>query len=125
MVVYLALIVLLIASMWKVFSKAGKPGWAAIIPFYNIIVELQIVGRPLWWTVLYFIPVVGFVVSLVVLADLAKSFGKSGGWGVGMLGFLGIIGFPMLAFGSSIYQGTSAGGPGAVPPAAAPTGTLA
>lgn len=56
MIIYLAIIVLMIASMWKVFTKAGKPGWAAIVPIYNIIVLLQIVGRPTWWIILFLIP---------------------------------------------------------------------
>ena len=47
--IYLAVLVLMVASMWKIFDKAGQPGWAALIPIYNVIVLLQIVGRPVWW----------------------------------------------------------------------------
>ena len=72
----------LIVAMWKVFAKAGKPGWAAIIPLYNIYVQLKIVGRPGWWLILFFIPVVNIVISLLVAIDMAKSFGKGSGFGV-------------------------------------------
>ena len=55
MIIYFAVVILVIASFWKVFTKAGKPGWAAIIPIYNIIVLLEIVGKPIWWIILFFI----------------------------------------------------------------------
>ncbi|RMF79097.1 MAG: hypothetical protein D6739_11265, partial [Nitrospirae bacterium] len=64
--VWLVLFVLLIAGMWKVFAKAGKPGWAAIIPIYNLVVLLEIAGKPVWWIILMLIPVVNFVVALLV-----------------------------------------------------------
>lgn len=72
----LAVGVLVIAGMWGVFSKAGQPGWAPIIPFYNTIVLLRVVGKPWWWLLLVFIPVVNIVVGVIVGVDLAKSFGK-------------------------------------------------
>lgn len=100
----LALIVFLIAVMWKVFTKAGKPGWAAIIPFYNTYVLIKIAGRPGWWLVLFFIPIAQIVVSVIVMIEIAKSFGKSGGFGV-LLFFLPFIGFPILAFGAATYLG--------------------
>ena len=109
LLVYLIFIVLIIASMWKVFTKAGKPGWAAIVPFYNTVVLLEIAGRPIWWLLLLFIPFVNIVFAVIVMNDLAKSFGK----GVGMtllLLFLPFIGLPILAFGSATYQGPAAGG---------------
>ncbi len=109
LVVYGVILVLMIASMWKIFSKAGKPGWAAIVPIYNIIVMLQIVGRPVWWIILLIIPIVSFVISIILCFDLAKAFGKGGGFGVGLL-LLGIIFMPILAFGSATYQGPVAGG---------------
>ena len=62
---------------WKVFTKAGQPGWAILIPFYNTYVLLKIVGRPGWWLVLMFIPLVNIVIAIIVAIDLAKSFGKS------------------------------------------------
>ncbi|AFD05810.1 DUF5684 domain-containing protein [Solitalea canadensis] len=102
--VYLAIVILVIASMWKVFSKAGKPGWASIIPIYNIIVLLEITGRPLWWIVLMLIPFVNIIVAIIVMIDLAKSFGKGTGFGIGLI-LLGFIFFPILGFGDATYQG--------------------
>ncbi|ODA34618.1 DUF5684 domain-containing protein [Planctopirus hydrillae] len=99
-----ALLVLFFAGLWKVFTKAGKPGWAAIIPIYNFIVMLEIVGRPLWWIILMLIPCVSFVVWIVILIDLAKSFGKDVAWGLG-LAFFGFIFFPLLGFGNAKYVG--------------------
>lgn len=101
---YIALIVFIIAAAWKVYAKAGKPGWAAIVPIYNVIVLLEIVGRPLWWIVLFLIPLVNIVVAILVAIDLAKAFGKSAGFGLG-LAFLGFIFYPILGFGSATYQG--------------------
>jgi len=103
----LVLVVLYIAGMWKVFSKAGKPGWAAIIPIYNIIVLLQIVGKPLWWIILFIIPFVNFVIIILVSIEMAKVFGKGTGYGLG-LAFLGFIFYPMLGFGDATYVGTPA-----------------
>lgn len=102
MLVYLAVLVLVIAGVWKVFSKAGKPGWAALIPFYNTIVLLQIAGRPLWWFFLLFVPLVNIVVAFIIINDLAKSFGKSIGWTIGLV-FLPFIFYPMLGFGKATY----------------------
>lgn len=105
--IYLALIVLVIAGMWKVFSKAGQPGWAAIIPIYNLYVLLKIVGRPVWWIILFLIPFVNFIMAIVVAIDLAKSFGKGAGLGI-VIALLPFIGYPVLGFGSAAYAGPSA-----------------
>ena len=75
-VVYLAFLVLVIAGCWKTFSKAGEPGWAAIIPIFNTYIMLKIAGRPWWWLVLLIIPIVSLVVWVVASVDIAKSFGK-------------------------------------------------
>jgi len=104
MLVMIAIIVFTIASMWKVFVKAGQPGWAAIVPIYNMIILLQIIGKPLWWIVLCMIPLVNIVIMILVCIDLAKCFGQSAGFGIG-LAFLGIVFFPILGFGSSRYTG--------------------
>jgi hypothetical protein len=110
-VVLLIFAVIMIVSQWKIFEKAGQPGWAALVPIYNMYVFSQVIGRPQWWIVLYFlaiIPVVGWIgLIVIVIMDyirLANVFGKSGGFAVGLI-FLGIIFFPMLAFGDSTYQG--------------------
>jgi hypothetical protein len=91
---------------WRIFEKAGHAGWKSIVPVYNVIVLLDIVGRPLWWIVLTLIPVVNVVILAVLYVDLAKSFGKSTGFGIGLL-LLGFIFAPMLAFNAE-YRGPSA-----------------
>lgn len=108
LVVQLAIIGVIIAGMWKVYTKAGEPGWAAIIPIYNVVVLLKIVGRPIWWVVLFLIPVVNFIVAIIVSIDVAKSFGKGTGYGIG-LALLGFIFYPLLGFGDAQYQGAAAG----------------
>jgi hypothetical protein len=100
----LAIFVLIIAGMWKVFTKAGQPGWAAIVPIYNIIVLLQIGGKPVWWVLLFLIPVVNIVIAVLVGIAIAKNFGKSDAFGVG-LGLLGFVFYPILGFGDAQYQG--------------------
>lgn len=100
----LAFAVLMIASMWKIFTKAGKPGWAAIVPIYNIVVLLEIVGKPVWWIILFLIPIVSLVIAIIVALELAKCFGKGAGFGIGLV-FLGFIFMPILAFGDARYQG--------------------
>jgi hypothetical protein len=102
--VMMAILVFMIASMWKVFVKAGQPGWAAIVPIYNVIVLLQITGKPLWWIVLCMIPLVNIVIMILICIDLAKCFGQSAGFGIG-LALLGFVFFPILGFGSARYTG--------------------
>jgi hypothetical protein len=109
-VIYLAIVVLLIAAAWRIFTKAGEAGWKCLIPIYNIIVLLRIVGRQWWWILLMLIPIVGIVVWLIVSLDLAKSFGRGGGFGVGLF-FLSFVFGPILGFGSATYAGP--GGRGA------------
>lgn len=104
---YILFIALAIVAAWKIFAKAGEAGWKAIIPFYNLYILLKIVGRPGWWLILYFIPFINLVISLVVAIDLAKSFGKSDVFGVVGLWLFSIIGHLMLAFGSAEYKGPS------------------
>lgn len=95
--------VLTIAGMWKTFTKANQPGWAAIIPIFNIYILLQIVGRPVWWLILFLIPLVNLIVSILVLIDLAKAFGQGAGFGIGLV-FLPFIFFPILGFGDARYR---------------------
>jgi len=102
---YLAFFIITAIGLWKVFEKAGKPGWAAIIPIYNIIVMLEIVGKPVWWIILFFIPLVGFIMWIIVANQISLSFGQ----GIGMtilLIFLAFIGFLVLGFGDAKYVGT-------------------
>jgi hypothetical protein len=103
MVVWLAIVVLVIAGLWKVFVKAGEPGWAALVPIYNLVVLLKIAGKPLWWLVLLLIPFVNFIALILVGIGIAQNFGKGAGFGVG-LGLLGPIFFPILGFGDAVYR---------------------
>jgi hypothetical protein len=102
--IYFAVIVLMIAAMWKVFVKAGKPGWAAIVPIYNTVVFLQIAGKPVWWIVLFFIPFVNLIIAIIAMIAFANNFGKGGGFVAGLI-FLPIIFLPILAFGDAQYTG--------------------
>ncbi len=105
---YLAFTILILAAWWKIFTKAGQPGWASIIPIYNLYVWCKIVGRPWWWLLLMLIPFVNFIIAIILLIDLAKSFGKGVGFGIGLL-LLPFIFFPILGFGSAQYEGPTAG----------------
>lgn len=107
MLLALAIAVVVIIGLWKVFVKAGKPGWAAIVPIYNFIVLLDIVGKPLWWILLMFIPFVNFVIAIIVMLELAKAFGKSVGFAIGLL-LLPVVFYPILGFGDAKYMGRPA-----------------
>lgn len=122
--VVLALSVVMIVAMWKVYKKAGQPGWASLVPFYNVYVLNKMTGRPEWffWAALasmllmfVWIPVF-YVFWLIWCLDLAKSFGRSATFGVVGLFLFGFVGWPMLGFGKDKYAGPSAGG-GATPAA--------
>jgi hypothetical protein len=102
-IVCLALVVFYVAAVWRVFEKAGKPGWAAIVPIYNAIVMLQIAGKPVWWILLFLIPVVNIVVAIMMYIAFARNFGKGVGFALG-LAFVSIIFFPILAWGDAQYQ---------------------
>ena len=105
----LAVLVFYIICMWKIFVKAGKPGWAILIPFFNTLVELQILGRPWWFLLLIiFVPVADFVIGIIMIFDTARVFGKSTGFGFGLL-FLSFIFIPILAFSDAKYIGPTAG----------------
>lgn len=101
---WLAVIVLLIAANWKIFEKAGKPGWAAIIPIYNLIVLLEIIGKPIWWIILFLIPGVNIIFAIWATNLLSKSFGKDELFTVGLI-LLSIVFYPILGFGDAKYQG--------------------
>ena len=105
MLAFLGAIVLIsIISQWRIFEKAGKPGWAAIIPIYNLYVHLKVVGKPSWWMLLLFIPIVNLFFAIKLTHLLSKSFGKDIGFTLGLL-FLPILFLPILAFSSAKYQG--------------------
>ncbi|MCP4172797.1 MAG: signal peptidase I [Fuerstiella sp.] len=104
LVVWLALVIVIIAGLWKTFDKAGEPGWACIIPFYNVVVLLRIAGKPLWWILLMLVPVANLFVTILMSIAVAENFGKSAGFGIG-LAFLGPIFYPILGFGDARFQG--------------------
>ena len=97
-----AVALFMIVCQWKIFVKAGKPGWAAIIPIYNTIVLLEITGKPIWWIILFLIPIVNIVIAIMVIHQLSLSFGQGVGMTILLL-LLPIVGYPMLAFGDAQY----------------------
>jgi hypothetical protein len=99
-----AFVVFIIAAMWKVFEKAGQPGWAAIIPIYNFYIMTKIGGKPGIWTLWCCIPFVNYVFIIWLYNMISKSFGKDEGFTAGLI-FLGFIFWPILGFGSAKYLG--------------------
>lgn len=110
-VFWLVLIAVAIVAYWKIFSKAGEAGWQSIIPIWSTIVLLKIVGRPAWWILLLFIPFVNFVVMILVMLDLGKSFGRSAVFSVFGLMIFSFIGYLILGFGSDEYIGPAGEAP--------------
>ena len=107
LLVYLIILVPMILGWWKIFQKAGKPGWACIIPFYNYIVACEIVGKPIWWFLLMICPCINFIFGIWVANLISKSFGKSEGFTVGLV-LLNPIFACILGFGDAVYLGPSA-----------------
>jgi hypothetical protein len=103
----LAFAVVVIAGMWKAFEKAGEPGWAALIPIYNLYKVIEISDNEWWWLILFFLPVINFIALLKINIDLAKTFGQGLGFGLG-LAFLSFIFWPLLGFGDYEYTGVPA-----------------
>ncbi len=101
-VIYLAVAVFYFVAGWKVFTKAGQPGWGVFVPIYNLYLVCKITGRPAWWLILFIIPLVNIVVGLILAMDVAKAFSKSSGFGIG-LWFLGFIFVPILGYGAAQY----------------------
>lgn len=98
-----ALGILMLVSIWKVFVKAGKPGWASLIPLYNAYVLLKIAGKPGWWLLLLLIPLVNLVFGFLTMLAFSERFGKGVGYALGLI-FLPFIFYPILAFGESSYS---------------------
>jgi hypothetical protein len=103
LLIRLAILVLMIVAWWKVFEKAGQPGWAAIIPFYNLYILIKIASKPGWWLILMFIPLVNLVFFFLICIGVAENFGKGAGFAVGLF-FLAFIFYPILAFGDAQYR---------------------
>ena len=103
----LGLMGVVVAGIWKAFEKAGQPGWAALVPVYNLYVMTQIAGKPGWWVILCILPCIGVIAMLLIFIDIAKAFGKGAGFGIG-LWLLGFIFWPLLGFGDAQYEGAKA-----------------
>ncbi len=103
----LAFGIFFVVTMWRIFTKAAEPGWAAIIPFYNTYVLLRITGKPGWWLIFFFVPIVNLIFAIIVYVELPQRFGKGAGFAIGLV-FLPFIFFPILAFGSAQYQAPQA-----------------
>ena len=98
LVLFMALSILMFISLWKIFKKAGKPGWASIVPIYNIYIMCEIAEKEWWYVLLSCVPFANIYAMIVLYNGMAKRFGKSGGFVAGML-LLPVVFFPMLAFG--------------------------
>ena len=107
LIIYLAIIVLVIAGLWKMFEKAGQPGWAAIVPIYNIYILTVIAEKPAWWLILFFIPIVNIVAAIMIWHGVSTNFGKDAGFTAGLV-LLGFIFIPILGFGDAQYKGNVA-----------------
>jgi hypothetical protein len=101
-IIYLAIVIFMIASLWITVSKAGRPGISQIIPIWNYIELVRISGKPLWWVILLFIPFVNIVIMIIVFHAIAQAFGKEAGFTVGLI-LLPFVFWPILAFGSATY----------------------
>lgn len=107
MILYFAIIIGVLVGVGKTFVKAGKPGWACIIPIYNVIVMLEIANKPIWWFLLMLIPFVNIVIGIIVMIEVAKNFGKGTGFGLGLI-FLSPIFWCILGYGDATYQPVAA-----------------
>jgi hypothetical protein len=101
--ILLVIMVIMLVGCWMMFVKAGQPGWGILIPIYNAYLLLKVAGRPGWWLILMFIPLVNIIVQIIVLADIARNFGKGIGFVLGLI-FLPFIFYPILGFGSARYR---------------------
>jgi hypothetical protein len=113
-VVLLTLFAFYLYVGWQLFEKADRAGWKSIIPIYNLVVMMRIVGRPGWWVILALIPGFNLIPGLIVPIDLAKSFGKGVGFGIGLILLAPVFG-PILALGGAQYQGPAAADDGTAP----------
>ena len=103
-VAFLAIFALMAVSVWKIYEKAGQPGWAALVPFYNVVVWLQLVGKPVWYLALMFVPLANLYVAFGLPFWMSRCFGKSTGFAMGLI-FLPFVFYPMLALDESRYLG--------------------
>jgi hypothetical protein len=100
--------VVIIAGVWKAFAKAGEPGWASLIPVYNMMIMSKIAGRGETYGLLCLIPCAGIIFAIIILVDFCKQFDVGGGFVAGLL-LLPIVFWPILGFGSARYIGSGSG----------------
>ncbi len=120
MLASLILAVIGMIALWKIFTKAGEPGWAAIVPFYNLYIAFKVAGLNPWMFLLMFIPFVIIVVALWVSIKIGERFGQSVVWSIVLLVLFPFIGFLILGFGKDPYLPPPApayAAPGGYPPA--------
>lgn len=91
-------------AFYGIFTKAGEAGWQGFVPIWNTVVLLKITGKPVWWIVLFLIPIVNVVIGILVPHALSLSFGHGAGFTLGLI-FLSIIFMLIIAFGSNTYRG--------------------
>ena len=96
-------VLFMVASMWRIFTKAGEAGWKCLMPLYGAVVLQRILGRPGWWVLLLLIPVVNIIPAIIECFDLAKVFGKGAGYAWGLI-LLPPVFIAMLAWGSADYR---------------------
>jgi hypothetical protein len=97
--------IFVVVCLWKIFGKAGQPGWYSLIPIWNTITMLKIAGRPWWWIFLFFIPFLNIIFFIMAIISLGNSFGKGAAFSIFLLMCLSPIGMGILAFGGSPYLG--------------------
>jgi hypothetical protein len=103
LLIELGLVALILTSLWKIVAKSGEPGWAGIVPIYNMMILAKIGGKPIWWGALVLIPIAGIIFQIWIWNRVVKSFGQSEGFTVGVV-LLPFIFLPILAFGKSQYN---------------------
>lgn len=101
---FFGFVLLITAALWRLFAKAGRPGWACLIPIYNVVVLLQIIGRPWWYAGFMVTPPTAAVVTVILVFGTSRSFGKGWPFALGML-LLPFVFLPILAFGGASYVG--------------------
>jgi hypothetical protein len=102
-VVALAVAAVALAGAWRAFEKAGAPGWAVVIPIYNLFVLVKMAGKEGWWVILFFVPIVFFFVPFIVAIEIAKNFGQPAAFGFGLV-LLGAVFWPILGFGDAEWE---------------------
>lgn len=101
----LVIAIVYIVAGWRMFTKAGRPGWGILIPIYNTYLMCKMAGRSGWWVIALLIPLLNIVAWFLISMDLGKAFGKSGVWSFFLLFLFHPIGVLILGFGDDRYLG--------------------